>query len=390
MNWVKILGGVVVLLVAAAAGALLYLPGYAERGQGGVEPHDPYVISSEAAALHASLFVADLHADALLWKRSLLSRAKRGHVDAPRLQEGNVALQVFSAVTKVPAGINYEENTAETDQLVLLSIVQAQPPATWRDPFERALFQADKLHRAAERSDSLRIIRTASDLAQLETEAQRGQPVVGGLLALEGMHMLDGDIARVQQLYDAGFRMGGLQHFFDNELGGSLHGTSGAGLTPFGRRVLAEMERRRMIVDVAHSSQAVVEDVLAAATRPFIVSHTGFYGHCPGPRNLPDDIMLRIAETGGIIGVGFWADAICDASPQGIAKAIVYGVNLVGEDHVAIGTDFDGAVTTRMDASEMAAVTQALMDEGLTSDQIRKVMGANVARFLADALPPGR
>lgn len=166
-----------------------------------------------------------------------------------------------------------------------------------------------------------------------------------------------------------------------------MHGHSKAGLTDFGRQVVVRMNQLNMIIDVSHSSEKVVRDVLALSTRPLVVSHTGIRGYCDSERNIPDDLMKQIADNGGILAVGIWKEAICNDSPSGIAKGIKYGINLLGEDHISLGTDFDGAVTTAFDVSEIATLTDALLKEGLSSEQIRKVMGGNGVRFLMENLP---
>ena len=97
--------------------------------------------------------------------------------------------------------------------------------------------------------------------------------------------------------------------------------------------------------------------------------------------------MRAIATTGGVIGIGYWEDVTCDATPQGIARAIKAGIGVVGIDHIALGSDFDGAVETQFDVSELAAVTQALMDEGLSDTDIAAVMGGNMMRVLGQILP---
>ena len=181
--------------------------------------------------------------------------------------------------------------------------------------------------------------------------------------------------------------MVGLQHFFDNRLGGSLHGVSGEGLTDFGRAVVRRAQSRGMIVDVAHSSPAVVDDVLAIATRPIVVSHTGLYGVCPSARNIADAQMKRIAEAGGLVGVGYWDGAVCDATPRGVVRAIRFAIDLLGEDHVALGSDYDGSISATFDTSELAVLTQEMLDQGFSDAEIAKVMGENSRRFLLAELP---
>lgn len=391
--WRKIGLAGVGLVALAAVGFFALAPAMVERAQNGLEPlaKPP---APAAQALHDQLVIGDWHSDALLWDRDLTKRADRGHVDLPRLREGNVAVQVFTTVTKSPSGQNYEQNSAEaTDNITLLVIGQLRPPRTWFDLTERALDQAARLTATAEAApDQLRILRTRGDLAQLLADRTAGARVVGGLIGAEGGQALAGDMANLDRLYEAGFRLIGLTHFFDNELGGSLHGDSGGsgestGLTPFGRSVVEQMQARGMVIDLAHASPQMVRDVLAMpGTRP-IVSHTGIYSHCETHRNLPDDLMQAIAAKGGVIGIGFWADVTCDASPAGVAAAIVAAVALVGEDHVSLGSDFDGAVTTGFDASQLASLTDALVQAGMTEAVIAKVMGGNMMRYLAETLP---
>lgn len=383
---IKRVSGFVLFAVAAgAAYFLFYLPPRVDARLNAVIAHEPYAVSAETQALHDSLRVADLHTDALLWARDPSKRHKRGHVDLPRLKEGGVRLQVFSAVTKVPHNQNYTHNKADTDDITLLAIAQRWPLKTWGSLAERALYLASRLEALERRSNgAFRIARTRAGLAYaLDTGA------IAGVLATEGAHPLEGKLENLDRLYAAGYRVLGLQHFFDNELGGSLHGVSGAGLTDFGRTAVAEAERRGMIIDVAHSSEAVVRDVLAISTRPIIVSHTGLKGECDSPRNISDDLMKAVADKGGLIGVGFWDGAVCDVSPEGIAAAIVYAVGLLGVDHVALGSDFDGTVTTPFDASELHALTAALLAAGLDEAAIRKVMGENAIRFFLENLPAG-
>ena len=321
MRWIA---AVLALLLIAVATVRLVGPGMAERDMNRVLPHEPWPVTEAAASLHRRLRIADWHSDTLLWARDPLERADRGHVDVPRLEEGNVAVQVFTAVTKSPAGQNYEENATDArDNITLLAVGQGWPPRTWSSLAERALYQAERLQRAADEApERLRLVTDAEAFDEaLRQRDLQGAPVIA-LLGTEGLHALDGDLANLDRLWDAGYRVFGLQHFFDNALGGSLHGQSGEGLTPFGREVVQEIVRRGGIIDVAHSAPAVVRDVLALTDRPPIVSHTGLSGACDTPRNFTDWMMGEIADRGGLLGIGFWDAAVCDVSPEGIARSI--------------------------------------------------------------------
>ncbi len=385
----KWLGRLLLTVIVAIAAFLIIAPGHVEKSRNAVADHAPYPVSDAARDLHASLTVGDWHADTLLWKRDPLELANRGQVDLPRLIEGNVAVQVFTAVTKSPAGQNYDSNSADArDNITLLAVGQLWPARTWDSIFERAVYQAERLHDAEARSDGqLRVVRTEAELDAVLADRAAGKTVVAGLLGIEGAHPLEGDIANLQKLQDAGYTVIGLQHFFDNELGGSLHGIGNKGLTEFGREVVQAVVDRNLVLDVAHSSPQVARDVIEMTDIPILVSHTGIYGNCPVKRNYEDDLMKAIVHNGmdqggGVVGIGYWADVTCDDSPAGVAKTVKAAVDLLGENHVSLGSDFDGSVATAFDTSELAAVTQALMDAGLSEAQIRKVMGENMLRVL--------
>ena len=384
----RILMVVAVLVIVALGYVHWILPGKVESTLNVVMPHETYAVSEAARELHDELFVADLHSDSLLWKRDLTRRSDLGQMDLPRLIEGNVALQVFSATTKSPAGQNYSSNEADSDRITTLAVASFWPVRTWFSLYERANFQLQKLQRLA-KDERLMLIESRSDLQKLLDKRAEGQAVTGAIYLIEGAHPFEGDIDNVERLFNKGLRISGLTHFFDNELGGSLHGISGEGLTDFGRAVVTRANELGMIIDIAHSSPAMVEDVLDLSTAPVILSHGGFKGACDTPRNLSDDLMQRIADAGGLIGVGYWDAAVCDPSPTGIVTSIRYGIDLLGVDHVALGSDYDGTVAVPFDTSELAILTETMLQQGFSEDEIRKVMGDNVRRFMLENLPPG-
>jgi membrane dipeptidase len=348
----------------------------------------PYAASARARALHETLTVADLHADSLLWGRDLLVRGDRGHVDVPRLIDGNVALQVFAASTKSPRHLNIERNTDDSDDIVLLALALGWPPATWRSLLARALYLAERADQFAQRSGGrLAIIRSRADLDAHLSRRTPSWPVTAGLLAIEGAHALDGDPANVEVVADAGYRMMSPSHFFDNAFGGSAHGVAKGGLTAAGREMIERMEVRRMLVDVAHASAATIDDILAIATRPVVASHTGVRSVVDNARNLSDEHLRGIAATGGLIGIGFWPTASGGDDAHAIARSIKHATGIAGMEHVALGSDFDGGVQTPFDASGIVQVTDALIDAGFRDEEIAKVMGGNTMRVLGEALP---
>ena len=379
----------IALGVVAILGVLFFslAPGIVERQLNAVTAIELAEPSTLAAELHASATVIDLHGDTLLWQRSILEASDRGHIDLPRLQQGNVALQVLASVTKSPKGLNYDSNAGDTDSLVALAIAQRQPVRTWRSLFERSMWHAQRLNEAAARSEDLMTVRNVRDLEALLAARAAGEPRVGGLLAVEGLHNLEGEAENLQRLFDVGYRMAGLTHFFDNALAGSMHGIDKGGLTPFGRDIVARMESLGMSVDLAHLSSAAVDEVLDMATRPVVVSHGGVKALCPNNRNLTDEQVRRIAGTGGIIGIGYWPGAVCGLEPARIAAAMRHVRDLVGIDHVALGSDYDGTVEVAFDTSRVAVVTQALIDAGFTEPEIRQVLGGNALRLFRETLP---
>ena len=385
----KILLNSLLFIVILVASALMLLPTMLDKSMNPVSEHAPFVVSEEAQALHNTLIVGDWHADSALWNRDLKKTYDYGHADIPRLQAGNVALQMFTTVTKSPSGQNYDSNeTGANDNITALAIVQRWPIKTWSSLFERAMYQANKIKDLEKRDpENFMLIESQYDLGIFLLKRVNNPKMVGGLIGTEGSHALDGNLDNVERLYENSFRMMSLQHFFDNKLGGSLHGTSGAGLTEFGKQAIDEMQRLDIIIDVSHSSENVVKDVLSISNQPLVISHTGFNGYCESPRNISDSLMVEIAEKGGLIGVGFWDAAVCDNTPRSVAEAIIYGISLIGAEHVALGSDFDGTITPGFDTSELVAITHELLELGLGKEEIRKVMGENMLSFLQENLP---
>lgn len=380
---------VVGILVIGFLLVVFTVPGYIDSSTNIVLPDRLISITPEARRLHAALRVVDLHDDLLLWNRDPLERHARGHADLPRLLEGRTAIQVFSAVTKSPRGLNYDSNTGDSDNITLLTVLQRWPPATWRSRTQRALHQARRLRDAARRSaGALTVIVSAADLDAFLNTPNAGTTALGGILAIEGLHALDGQLANVDTLYAAGYRMMGLTHFFDNEVAASAHGVSKGGLTELGRQIVRRMEALGIAVDLAHLAPAGVDEVLRMATRPVVVSHTGVQATCPGPRNLTDDQLRAIATNGGLIGIGYWDGAICEASAPSAARAMRHVALVAGVQHVALGSDFDGATEVPFDASQLVQMTQALLAEGFSEIEIRGIMGENAIRFLRASLQP--
>ena len=345
-------------------------------------------VSPAAQTLHEALTIADLHADSLLWGRNLLERSDYGHVDIPRLLQGNVALQVFSSVTKTPVCPKQQGNRYFLDSVLLLAILQRWPIRTWFSLAERSIYQAQQLHALEEEApDTFKIIKTQQDLRDFLAQTATDRSRTAGLLGIEGAQAFEGNIDNIDRLYEVGFRIIGLSHFFDNEVAGSAHGVSKDGLTPFGRDAIKRMAELNMMIDLSHASPQTIDDVLQLTKRPILVSHTGVQTLCEGVRNLSDRQLQQIATAGGVIGIGFFDAAVCDDDIGATVKAIRYVADRVGVDHVALGSDFDGAVQVPFDVSYMVQMTQALLKADFTESEIQKIMGLNVVHLLQQYLP---
>jgi len=373
------------LIVIVPVAGVLAAPTLIERRYNRIRNRPPYQVPTATRELHQRLFVADLHADSLLWGRNLLHRSTTGHVDIPRLQEANVSLQVFSVVTTIPSNLNIERNAGSSDRVRSLSIAERWPPRTWNSPKERALYQAAELGKfEAQARGNLVILRTRSDLQRFVVA--RGKRIAV-LLAAEGAQPLEGRLENLEPLYAAGFRMMSPTHFTDTEIGGSASGLGRTGLSDLGRRWVRSMEARDMLIDLAHASSATLHDVTAIATKPVIVSHTGVKGTCNNNRNLSDDDLRAVARTGGVVGIGYWETAVCGRDAGAVARAIQHAVSVIGVEHVALGSDFDGSTTTPFDVTGLPLITNALRDAHFSEHDIQLIMGGNVLRVLSANLP---
>ncbi len=419
------------LLAGGGAGCALVTERVIEPGQNTVSGEQPRLLAAVPAthrALHRSMFVADLHADTLLWNRDLLAHGAHGHVDLPRMAEGRLGLQVFTLVTDTPRetphpdpAIDHCIYATSRNLAGALTFMEARWPNTWFDLRARALAQAATLFEAERRSrdprqrgtgPELLVVRGNDDLARLLARQAAGENVVGGMLGVEGAHWVGEDNAdeattraQVKDLFDHGVRVFAPTHRFDNALGGASEGCTGRGLTQQGRWALQEAERLGMVIDLAHASSAALREALALLRAPVMVSHTGVQAGCTGScyrlRNLTDDEIRAVAANGGVIGLGSWPEAVGPGGMDAIVRVMRHSLAAMQEPafrrahprldahaHIALGSDFDGAVETPIDAAGLPALTWA-MAAHLTREELRQLAGRNVCRVLAQRLPGG-
>jgi membrane dipeptidase len=345
-------------------------------------------VSDEARAIHDSSLVVDLHADSLLFERDLSVESEVGHVDLPRLREGGVALQMFTAVTRAPIGFDIHEIDGNSFDILTLAFYAQRAPMAGLGPRGRALHQAQRLRELIESSEGrLLPVRTRAELDAAIAAHREDDEVIGAIFGIEGAHALEGELENLPVLFDAGVRMIGLTHFFDNEFAGSAHGVTKGGLTNLGRELVGRMEEMGIAIDLAHLSPAAIDDVLAIAKKPPLVSHTGVRATCDSPRNLSDEHIRAIADAGGVIGIGYFELAICDIEPTAIVAAMKHVIELAGDDHVALGSDYDGGTEVAFDTGQLRALTQQMLDDGVPEASIRKILGENAIRVLRRTLP---
>ena len=362
--------------------------------RGNTEP-----ISEDTSSFHDGCFIADLHADICLWRRDLMRKNRRGHVDLPRLQEGNVALQFVTVPTKLVISRRFPR-VFFRDLFFWGAFMSLQHPATWFSTSARVRLQLHRLESwIAQSGGAIRLVCSRSQLDELEGCRERNEGVIGVMLGLEGAHVLRGGLD-VPWLAGNGFRVVGITHFNDNQFGYSAHGLRRGGLTQAGRKLVQELDSHAITIDLAHASAELIDDVLemhgqGEISRPLIVSHTGIRGVHDHRRNIADDHAVAIAATGGLIGISLFAPALPRADLAALGESVSYTVKLLddagieGARHVAIGSDFDGAVRTVVDASGWERITGELMKPayGLTPEQVEWIVGANTRNFFADNLP---
>lgn len=384
----KLLIALVVLFFFYTA-AVLTVPSYIETERNPVKVTAPYTVSAEAQALYDRLdFIADLHCDALLWGRSLNKRGDRGHVDFPRMREANVAFEMFTIVSKSPAGQNMQSNSEDAfDNITPLTIAKGESPFNWFSLINRTLSQAEDLSGFVENEQGKAIfIQSKADLERLIEARKTDKSAIGAMLGIEGAHALEGRIENFDRVYKAGVRMIGPTHFFDNELGGSGHGENLGGLSDFGKEAVKKMNDLNIFIDLAHSSHAIVNDVLNLTTKPVMVSHTGVRAVLDSQRNLTDDQIKNIAANGGIIGIAFFDMAVGEPELPNIIASIKHVRDLVGVEFVALGSDYDGSVAVPFDITGLPMIVEGLMNVNFSEEEIRAVMGENVRRFFLQNL----
>lgn len=372
-------------------------------------------IERRARELHFRSLVIDTHVDVaqryFFEQFDMGRRDAEGSVDIPRLREGGVGAMFCAAW--VPAKLCGAP--AVKRALVLLDAVREQV----------------RLHPGA-----LALARTAEEIRQAHRDGR-----IAVVLCVEGGHSIDNELAVLRAFAALGARYMTLTHFADTDWAGSSGGLVSAGgskgLSEFGREVVREMNRLGMVVDVSHVSDRTFADVLETTAAPVMASHSCCRAVCPAMRNLTDDMIRALAARGGLLQITFhvgflsaeYHAAMCavmaefearsrirneefadneartlrqdellraemvrerklpPVSWEKIVEHVDHAAQLVGAGHVGLGSDFDGAFMPEgmEDASMLPRITEALLRRGYADEDIRKILGENVLRVLADA-----
>jgi membrane dipeptidase len=369
------------------------------------------VISARARQIHFSSLVFDTHADTpqriLFDKFDLGHRDVEGCVDIPRMREGGIGA-IFFALW-VPVEITGQAATRRASDLLdsVLKQVEEHPAA-------------------------LAIAKSSADVARARQEGK-----IAVMLGIEGGHTINSDLNVLRDFHARGVRCMTLTHNAATEWADSSNDAPRhRGLTDFGKEVVREMNRLGMLVDVSHVSDSTFYDVLKTTRAPVIASHSCCRALCRVPRNLDDEMIRALAASSGVIHITFhnaflsqeyadasrslasesaerqqairekfgsnearkliegqrWSDELIRAGklPQVSWEKILdhmdHAVGLVGADHVGVGSDFDGAFmpTGLADASKYAAITEGLLRRGYSEPHIRKILGENTLRVLAE------
>ena len=372
----------------------------------------PDAIADRARELHCSSIVFDTHDDTTQRMMAptfdLGERQTAGHIDIPRMRDGGLTALFFSiwidGRTQGPAAV------------------------------QKALDQADVIREAVRaHAKDLALARTADEVRRAHADGR-----IAVLMGVEGGHMIGNDLRMVRVLGALGVRYLTLSHFYNDEWADSSTDTPvHNGLTAFGKDVVRELNRQGILVDISHVSDKTFADALAVSRAPLIASHSSVRAISDHPRNMSDDMIRALAAKGGVIHINYEKsfldqayktahdkaaggvvaaldaamkacgddpacvmreDAAADrrltasgavprVSWERIIEHIDHVVKLVGADHVGLGSDFDGANMPdgMEDCSKLPRITEALLRRGYAEDDIRKILGGNTLRVMAEA-----
>jgi membrane dipeptidase len=368
------------------------------------------VVSKEALDIHNSGFVFDGHND-LPWELRVKSGKSftqydiakpqpRLHTDIPRLRKGNVGAQFWSAYVPVST---------------------TKSKAAVKTTFE----QVDLIHRMVKQyPDAFELARSTDDIERIRKKGK-----IASFIGIEGGHSIDSSLDTLREMYAQGVRYMTLTHTENTPWADSCADTPRFGLNEFGGKVVQEMNRIGMLVDLSHVSPECMKKAIAATKAPVIFSHSSARGVADHTRNVPDDVLAIMKDNGGVVMVNFYPAFIVPEAirytknldqiskelkkkypdekqfseamaawrrendyPKGTVHHVVdhidHIVKIAGIDHVGLGSDYDGIprVPAQLeDVSTYPVITQELLNRGYTKEQIHKIMSGNIIRAFKKA-----
>ena len=362
--------------------------------------------------IHMDSFVADTHNDILLRAmegEDILSNHPDAQSDLEKFKLGGVDLQVFS-IWVSPNEFEESEYFQKADNMITkLEFLCSRVPDKWR------------------------LIKTYQDI-----NYNQKRNIMSCMIGVEGGHVIGDDITKIKYFYDRGMRYLGLTWNNSNSIASSakdefenISVLKKVGLTDFGREVIRECNRLGVMIDISHAGENTFWDVIDLTSKPIIASHSSVYALCPHYRNLKDEQITAIGENGGVVFVNFYPgyidstyldkaqlihlkyelerqvlaekyDTTSNAywyaeskllkheksrivpSINDVIKHIKYISDLIGVDHVGIGSDYDGVdimPTGLEDVTKLPFLTKKLLDNGFTIRQVRKILGGNFKRI---------
>lgn len=318
--------------------------------------------------------MVDLLVGSALFRDSFV-RGGRGHVDLPRLRAVGVNVVGLTVATRWP---NLRGSLSGWHFRSL-----GMPARVTGSDMAMAEWLIGRIGGWCDQSDgALVIVRSRADL---ERCVAPGGPV-GILLGVQGGHVLEGDLANVARLRAIGVRMFAPAHVMDNALVGSGTGRLAGGLTDYGREVIAELEAQSIIVDLAHMSVAGISEALPLLRRPFVLSHTGLTELVSSKRNIPASLAAEVAAAGGLVGIMLATRLRGGSTLAAAVHTFRAAVDAAGADHVALGSDMDGALRMLIDVEGLPALADALLESGIAPSTIEAVTGGSACVLLGSAL----
>jgi membrane dipeptidase len=322
----------------------------------------------KAKQIHQSATVFDGHCDTILeiinHKRTLEKKSTTGHLDIPRMKEGGVGVQFFAV---------FIEDIYKPDRSL-----------------KRTLQLIDCFYREIEKNqDDISLVTNYNQIKEVNRAGK-----IAAILSIEGGEALEGDLGVLRVLYKLGIRLLTLTWNQRNQIADGIgESRTGSGLTEFGLKVIDEMNRLGMLIDVSHLSETGFWDVVKRSKTPIVASHSNCYALCPHLRNLKDEQIKALADKDGVIGITFVPNFLTQekrkTTVKDVVKHIDYLVEKVGVDYVGLGSDFDGTGGLPLGlegVDKIPNITKGLLDRGYKEKNIKKILGGNFLRVFKEVI----